>query len=388
MRRMECPGIKTSIGLCCLLSVCYAVFNGNTYVTVLTKLVNYTQLRDFWICGQADHFDKPLLGIPLSNWTDLDPYSLLNTSYQCKTETVIMEDTSFIWEMINDTIPYMNYSTGGENLGYINQSFGNWSVIKLKLNHSADPNLPGQYSNKVGLRQWADYLWGRATHNVNLCINATCNLPTSYRWLCGNGQARKQLPENWTGQCTMGLLAPPLALFNHTELHGIVRGLWGHGRTKREVNNPLVTYGTPYHSFVRALIPALGVAQLERTIVNVSGEMEAMAYCTATVLFGLQVEVDSLKKIVLQNHKALDALTAQVGGVCTLINESCCSYVEQSGKILKDVKEIWKHAKILHDVYQNDKISWLDALLTSWGLNGWLASLIKGIGMILVIVLS
>jgi len=39
----------------------------------------------------------------------------------------------------------------------------------------------------------------------------------------------------------------------------------------------LVRYNTGYHSFIRALITTLGVAQLERAIVNISIEMEIIA---------------------------------------------------------------------------------------------------------------
>ncbi|NXD06525.1 ERVV2 protein, partial [Nothocercus nigrocapillus] len=95
---------------------------------------------------------------------------------------------------------------------------------------------------------------------------------------------------------------------------------------------------TRFHSFVRALLPTLGIVQLERATVNISGEMEIIANRTTEAIFGLQTEMDSLKKIVLQNRKALDILTAQAGGVCTLINETCCSYIDQSGKILTDVQ--------------------------------------------------
>ncbi|NWI21168.1 SYCY1 protein, partial [Crypturellus soui] len=95
---------------------------------------------------------------------------------------------------------------------------------------------------------------------------------------------------------------------------------------------------TGFHSFVRELLPTLGIIQLEKMIVNISGEMEIIANRTAEAIFGLQTEMDSLKKIVLQNRRALDILTAQAGGVHTLINEICCSYIDQSIKIIADVQ--------------------------------------------------
>ncbi|NWX80497.1 ERVV2 protein, partial [Alca torda] len=94
---------------------------------------------------------------------------------------------------------------------------------------------------------------------------------------------------------------------------------------------------TGFHSFVRSLLPSLGVYQLEKAIVNISAEMEVIANTTVDALLGLQKEVQTLRGVVWQNRQALDILTAQAGGVCTLINESCCAYVDQAGRVLKDV---------------------------------------------------
>ncbi|NXV25133.1 ERVV2 protein, partial [Cepphus grylle] len=95
---------------------------------------------------------------------------------------------------------------------------------------------------------------------------------------------------------------------------------------------------TGFHSFVRALFPSLGIIQLEKAIVNLSAEMEIIANTTVDAILGLQKEIQSLREIVWQNREALDILTAHTGGVCTLINTSCCAYVDQSGRVLQDVQ--------------------------------------------------
>lgn len=46
------------------------------------------------------------------------------------------------------------------------------------------------------------------------------------------------------------------------------------------------------------------------------------------------------------------------GGVCTLINISCCMYVNEAGRIEADLKNIWEKTKILHKVVQADT-SWV-----------------------------
>uniref|UniRef100_A0A672TI87 Envelope glycoprotein n=1 Tax=Strigops habroptila TaxID=2489341 RepID=A0A672TI87_STRHB len=308
-----------------MLQLANAAFEANAYIDLLEKVVNYTHVKSCWVCGSIERFNAPLLGIPLGNWMDFNPYSLLNASYQCKQNNVTMESISFIWDLLNTSIPYINYSTNGINLGVINMSLGNWSAIKLKIDHSSDPNHPGNYTSGIGTQQWADYLWGRATTNTMLAINVTCNLPDGYWWLCGDQKARKQLPGNWMGHYTMGILAPPFTLHNHISFNSIVRGIWGLSHKKRSVANPLSTYNTGFHSLVRGLLPTLGVVQLEKAIANITGEMEIIANRTAEALFGLQTEIRSLKTLVLQNRRALDILTAQAGGVCTMLNESCCS---------------------------------------------------------------
>ncbi|NXX41060.1 ERVV2 protein, partial [Tricholaema leucomelas] len=95
---------------------------------------------------------------------------------------------------------------------------------------------------------------------------------------------------------------------------------------------------TGYHSFVRALIPALGVAQLERAIVNISATMEIITNSTADALQRLKEEVQSLGSVTLQNRLAFDIITAQMGGVCNLINTTCCTYIDQSGQTETDIQ--------------------------------------------------
>lgn len=74
---------------------------------------------------------------------------------------------------------------------------------------------------------------------------------------------------------------------------------------------------------------------------------------TADAILALQEEITSLSKVVLQNWVALDTLLASQGGVCSVINDSYCSYIGQSGRITTDLK-MWKQVKIFHEVAQDD----------------------------------
>lgn len=92
---------------------------------------------------------------------------------------------------------------------------------------------------------------------------------------------------------------------------GIIQGLWKNRLTKKTPNNPVVWYSNSFHSFVRALLPNLGIAQLEKAISNVSAKTELIANSTADALGRLQTETDSLKEVVFQNLRVLDMVTAK-----------------------------------------------------------------------------
>lgn len=109
-----------------------------------------------------------------------------------------------------------------------------------------------------------------------------------------------------------------------------------------------------FHSFVRGFFPQLGVSELEKAIVNISATMEKIENLTLDAIQGLQTEVSSLSKVVLQNRMALDLIMAKEGGICMIINQSCCSYINQEKKIETDIAQIWQQSKVLHQVSQDD----------------------------------
>ena len=75
---------------------------------------------------------------------------------------------------------------------------------------------------------------------------------------------------------------------------------------------------------------------------------------------------------------ALDLLTAKEGGVCTVINQSCCAYISKDLRTETDLRKIWEQTKVLHRTSQDDT-NWKEDLwnlLSSWLPNlGWLKQL-------------
>ncbi|XP_072715660.1 endogenous retrovirus group V member 2 Env polyprotein-like [Ciconia boyciana] len=207
-----------------------------------------------------------------------------------------------------------------------------------------------------------------------------CKLPDGYWCLCGDGISRKRLPAGWKGMCTIGHLVSQDRIYNQSQIpRGIWRTSWK--RAKRE-DNPLAIRGTKFHSFVRWFLPWLGVSELEKAMVNISAVLERMENLTINTIKKLQMKVSSLSKVVLQNRMALDLLTAKEGGVCMIINTSCCAYINKDKQIEADLNALREKARIFQEVSSDDTSLGLRDLwdkLTSWLPNfGWLKQLLIG----------
>ncbi|NWQ91294.1 ERVV2 protein, partial [Burhinus bistriatus] len=86
---------------------------------------------------------------------------------------------------------------------------------------------------------------------------------------------------------------------------------------------------TAFHSFARWFIPWLGVSELEKNIVNISAVVEQIGNATSDAIEALQKEVREISQITIQNRMALDILASH-GGVCAVVNSSCCTYVDET----------------------------------------------------------
>ncbi|NXK82147.1 ERVV2 protein, partial [Amazona guildingii] len=83
--------------------------------------------------------------------------------------------------------------------------------------------------------------------------------------------------------------------------------------------------------------------------------------------------------------------SASQGGVCSVNNESCCSYIDQSGRIETDLEEIWEQTKMFHEMAKDDNYWVFEEIqkkLTSWLPNlSWFGQLVAGVLILIVLIL-
>uniref|UniRef100_A0A8B9EF27 ERVV2 protein n=1 Tax=Anser cygnoides TaxID=8845 RepID=A0A8B9EF27_ANSCY len=70
----------------------------------------------------------------------------------------------------------------------------------------------------------------------------------------------------------------------------------------------------------------------------------------------IQTEIKQVSQIALENHLALDGLLAAQGGVCAVINRSCCVYVNEKKQIQTDINQVWQASHLFHQISQGATI--------------------------------
>ncbi|NXJ00430.1 ERVV2 protein, partial [Psophia crepitans] len=84
------------------------------------------------------------------------------------------------------------------------------------------------------------------------------------------------------------------------------------------------------------LIPALGVSELEKAKVNISGVIENIRNATSDAMKAL--ETNKLSSTALQNRTTLNMMLVSHERVCAVVNPSCWTHIDESGRISEDLK--------------------------------------------------
>ncbi|NXY32540.1 ERVV2 protein, partial [Pomatorhinus ruficollis] len=90
-----------------------------------------------------------------------------------------------------------------------------------------------------------------------------------------------------------------------------------------------------FHSVIMDPVPSLEVMELEKAIVNISAIIEHTESHISDVIVALREAAQGLARVILQDRLGLDFL--QVSQVGRAINTNCCSYIDETGRIKKDL---------------------------------------------------
>ncbi|XP_021238396.1 uncharacterized protein LOC110391047 [Numida meleagris] len=321
-----------------------SAWKGNSYINITQAIAHNFNLSDCWVCTmmpRGGSMETPLMGIPVpfSNWSwpfdnfhhstrpqGFHIYWAVGACGPGQHRTRLPNGEELCWGTENPLPSSTSPPPSAEQLCNEN-SFPRfeiqWSWESVVLNKNGSKNL-GSYKDLPKNITHCPGSKGNCPIAIQIALNNSVRFgcpPKSLWWLCGDEYARKTLLESWGGACTVGALAPILSMHDRTNpLTGYLRTPW---KMVGRALNPLVEKPTSFHSFVRWFIPFLGVSKLEKAIVNISATLEMIENATIDAIRGLQTEVSTLSKVVLQNRMALDLLSAKEGGVCIIINQSC-----------------------------------------------------------------
>ncbi|NP_001292025.1 syncytin-2 precursor [Callithrix jacchus] len=185
---------------------------------------------------------------------------------------------------------------------------------------------------------------------------STCLKTQGAFYICGQS-IHQCLPTNWTGTCTIGYVSPDIFI------------------APGNLSLPIPIYGNSHFPRVRRaihLIPLLvglgivgsagtgiaGIAKASFTYSQLSKEIANNIEAMAKTLTTVQEQIDSLAAVVLQNRRGLDMLTAAQGGICLALEEKCCFWVNQSGKVQDNIRQLLNRASTLQEQATQGWLSW------------------------------
>nr|UPL77267.1 hypothetical protein [Felis catus] len=137
---------------------------------------------------------------------------------------------------------------------------------------------------------------------------------------------------HFRGQCTVGRLGPE-------GLGATIYNVTSQGRRKRALGLILAAAGEA----TGPAAPREGIAYHETTLKSLTQVIENLASSAGDTSEGLQESLDSL-----DNRLAVDYLLATQGGVCAVVNDTCCTYINASGEVELNTQEIYRQARSLH----------------------------------------
>lgn len=207
---------------------------------------------------------------------------------------------------------------------------------------------------------------GTSTPSSRCLLNITvstslCASPPVLFW-CG-GTILPCINTTLSSYCIPVAVTPQLLLFEKEEAISKMTTR----RPKREILIPLLIGLGLTISTGSAGLAGGALYQAHLMEADFQGRLEQAISSTTESLEALQRQITSLAEVVLQNRRALDLITAEHGGTCMLLKEECCFYVNDSGVVETNVKNLLKLKKELSLLSQNPtETSWYSSPVITW----------------------
>ena len=215
-------------------------------------------------------------------------------------------------------------------------------------------------------------------------ITTARELPTGIFLICGD-RAWNGIPIHpQGGPCYLGRLS----LF-HPNMSALMK-LTNRTRTQRSIHElDCSGIGEPrfWTEFTQVLVATILPGGAANKAMNLAKQIGCWAKDelnrTSEILDRLTADVESVNHAVLQNRAATDFLLLAQGHGCEEFEGMCCMNLTDNYSSV--------HAKIrklqggLHSLKQVDGLG-IESWLKEWGLSGWLISLIKSIGVVILVI--
>ncbi|XP_074713454.1 syncytin-2-like [Strix uralensis] len=321
-------------------------------------------------------FSTCLVGVPVDTWPipqTLQAFSLCNSSKNCTDN----------WDGVYSHLPQVTQEP--QELELLGSVIMDACVF---FNYSYNTTRRGQNVNATNAAYHNSTAWCNYTStNISRSFAVPLALPPGVFLICGDC-AWGGVPSKLNGgPCSLGrltLLTPNVSMIlnmtrKHKRVPRTVHRFESSCRDNVEFWNPgqIIT--------ASILAPGVGVANALTTLNKLGCWLSKQTNATSLALSGLLTDVDSVRHATLQNRAAIDFLLLAQGHGCEDFEGMCCMNLsDHSESIFKSIQQLKDGVRRLTE---EDGLDWLTRMFKGWGLSGWLISLVKTVGvMILVIV--
>ncbi|XP_060756697.1 uncharacterized protein LOC132867707 [Neoarius graeffei] len=203
-------------------------------------------------------------------------------------------------------------------------------------------------------------------------IVGTDPLGDDWYWVCGT-RVYLSLPFMWNGRCGLTQFKSKIMIVLPSGKSP------GRPRTRRSVSDdsfppPEHQLESKWNKFWQSLVPQYGLTQVWNQLEVTHYRLATFVNATNAAIEGIRVELTALRLMTTQNRMALDIFLAKEGGVCAMVDDSCCTFVPANDDpSLGDItRQLEKMRQVAHDLKMDEQAS------STWGW-GWLHVLFGGL---------